>query len=84
MTFKILIVDDEALMRKGISHFINWESIDCEIVGTAENGLIAINFIKNNPVNIIITDIKMPAADGLDIAQFVHENCPEIKVILLT
>jgi len=72
MTFKILIVDDEALMRKGISHFINWESIDCEIVGTAENGLIAINFIKNNPVNIIITDIKMPAADGLDIAQFVH------------
>lgn len=84
MTFKLLIVDDESTMRKGIAEFMNWNSIDCEVAGTASDGLEAIAFLKNHEVDIIITDIKMPEADGLDVAKYVFENCPEKKVILLT
>lgn len=84
MIFKVLIVDDEAIMRKGISNFMNWDSIDCEIVGTAKDGSEAISFIQRHNVDIVITDIKMPVADGLEVARFIQENKPEIKVILLT
>lgn len=84
MTFKLLVVDDEAIMRKGIANFIDWDSFDCKVAGTAGNGIEAIEFIKANPVDIVITDIKMPVADGLDVAQFIYENKPEVKVILLT
>ncbi|MBD5550495.1 MAG: response regulator [Lachnospiraceae bacterium] len=84
MTFKLLIVDDESTMRKGIAEFMNWNSIDCEVAGTASDGLEAIAFLREQDADIIITDIKMPEADGLDVAKYVYENCPEKKVILLT
>lgn len=84
MIFKILVVDDETIMRKGITNFINWESINCEIVATAENGAAAITYLQNNPVDIIITDIKMPIADGLEVARYVYEKNIETEVILLT
>lgn len=84
MTFKLLIVDDESTMRKGIAEFMNWHTIDCEVAGTASDGLEAIAFLERHEADIIITDIKMPEADGLDVAKYVFENCPEKKVILLT
>lgn len=84
MTFKLLVVDDEAIMRKGIANFIDWDSLDCQVAGTAGNGIEAIEFIKARPVDIVITDIKMPVADGLAVAKYIHENKPEIRVILLT
>lgn len=84
MIFKLLIVDDETTMRKGIANFMNWDSIGCEVAGTSSDGLEAIEFIKRHPVDIVITDIKMPEADGLALAKFIYENQPEVKVILLT
>lgn len=84
MIFKLLIVDDEATMRKGIANFMNWEAIDCEVAATASDGLEAIDILKETPIDIVITDIKMPEADGLEVAKYVYENHPDIKVILLT
>lgn len=84
MTFKILVVDDEATMRKGITNFIKWNSLDCQVVGAVENGLAAIRFITDNDVDIVITDIKMPGADGLELSCFIYEKYPQIKVILLS
>ncbi len=84
MIFKLLVVDDEATMRKGIANFMNWSSIDCQIAGTASDGLEAIDFLQKHDVDIVITDIKMPEADGLEVARFVYENNLNCKVILLT
>lgn len=84
MIFQLLIVDDEATMRKGIAHFMNWESIDCEVAGTASDGQEAINFLKSHPTDIVITDIKMPVADGLEVAKYVYEQELPCRVILLT
>lgn len=84
MIFHLLIVDDEATMRKGLSSSINWGAIDCVISDTASDGADAIEKIKSQPVDIVITDIKMPEMDGLDLAKYIYENYPRIAVILLT
>ncbi len=84
MIFKLLIVDDEATMRRGIANYMNWASIDCEVAGTASDGAEAIDFLSRTSVDVVITDIKMPEADGLDVARYVYENHPDTKVILLT
>ena len=84
MIFHLLIVDDEAAARKGLSCFIDWESIDCTVAATACDGADAIRKIENEPIDIVITDIKMPEVDGLGLAKYIYENHPQIAVILLT
>lgn len=84
MIFHLLIVDDEAPVRKGISRFINWEAIDCAIDATACDGLEAMDRLKEYPIDIVITDIRMPGADGLKLAQYISSAYPDIKVIILT
>ena len=71
-------------MRKGIANFMDWASIGCEVAGTASDGLEAIRFLQHNHTDIVITDIKMPEADGLAVAKYIFENMPETKIILLT
>ncbi len=48
MIFKLLVVDDEVTMRKGISNYMNWASIDCQVVGSASDGMEAIDFLKKS------------------------------------
>lgn len=84
MIFRLLIVDDEAPVRKGLSRFINWEAINCTIEDTASDGLEAIEKLKGLDIDIVITDIRMPEADGLCLARYVSEHYPDIKVIILT
>ncbi|MGN0364562.1 MAG: response regulator [Suilimivivens sp.] len=84
MIFHLLIVDDEATMRRGLSSFINWEAIDCVVADTACDGSEAVAKIKEQQIDIVITDIKMPEIDGLQLAKYIDKNYPEIAVILLT
>lgn len=84
MIFHLLIVDDEAPIRKGLSKFIDWAAIDCTIEDTASDGLEAMEKLKNHPIDIVITDIRMPEADGLELARHIHERYPDVKVIILT
>ncbi len=84
MIFHLMIVDDEAPIRKGISRFINWEAINCTIDCTASDGLEAIGKLKTLPIDIVITDIRMPEADGLTLAKYISEQYPGIQVIILT
>ena len=84
MIFHLLIVDDEATMRKGLSSFINWEAIDCVVTDAASDGIDAIEKIQHHPIDIVISDIKMPEMDGLELAKHIYENYPSIVVILLT
>lgn len=84
MIFHLLIVDDEAPIRKGISRFINWDAIDCKIEDTASDGREAMEKLGRLPIDIVITDIRMPEADGLELARHISEHYPDIKVIILT
>ena len=81
---KLLIVDDEPVMRKGLLYFIDWEALDCVIVSEAKNGFEAKEYIESNPVDIVIADIRMPGMDGISLLRFVHERDPDLAVVLVT
>lgn len=81
---KILVVDDEFIMRQGITHMLDWEKEGFQVIGQASNGQEAIEIIKDNPPDIIISDIVMPQIDGIELAKFVQEKYPKIQIIILS
>jgi two-component system response regulator YesN len=81
---KLLVVDDEKFIRKGLITTIEWGKLDIEIVGEAENGKKALEKIKKFNPQIIICDVKMPVMDGLEVARYICENGLNIKMIILS
>lgn len=82
--YRILLVDDEILVRDAIRENIDWEGMDCELVGDCENGQQAAEFVKNHPVDIVLTDICMPYMDGMELSHFLHDNYPDIVIVIFS
>ncbi|MDQ0059205.1 response regulator transcription factor [Paenibacillus harenae] len=81
---KVLIVDDEQLIRQGIKHFMNWEQEGFQIVGEASNGSEALSLIEELRPHIVITDIVMPVMDGEELTRIIKQRYPAIEVIILS
>ncbi|WP_249308741.1 response regulator transcription factor [Lederbergia citrea] len=81
---KVLIVDDEVLIRQGIKHYINWEQEGFQIVGEAANGREALDMIEKLDPHIVITDIVMPMMDGEELTRAIKKDYPNIEVIVLS
>ena len=81
---KIVIVDDEVLIRQGIKHYVNWEQEGFQIVGEASNGKEALEIIEQTQPQIVITDIVMPIMDGEELTRIVKSKYPEIEIIVLS
>lgn len=81
---KVMVIDDEAKIRKGLMGYIDWTSLDCNVVKDFENGRLAIDYLADHPVDLIISDIKMPGADGLEVSKFIHHHAPNTRIILYT
>lgn len=71
---KVLIVDDEIFVRKGLINLLDWSSLQFEICGEAENGAEALDLIKQLRPDLVIVDIRMPVLDGLELIRQVHEQ----------
>lgn len=85
MAFKLLIVDDEPIIRRGLKSTIPWEEYDVEVVETACDGADAMRKIKAlENVDLVITDVRMPNADGLELAHFLSIHYPQIKIIIIS
>jgi two-component system response regulator YesN len=82
--YKVLIIDDESIIRKGIKNIINWKQLDCEVCADASDGIEGIELIKKYLPEIIITDIRMPGLDGLGMIKQVKGIVPNSKIIILT
>lgn len=82
--FHVMIVDDEHIIRKGLINFIDWNSLECEVICEADNGILARDLLHSKAPDIVIADIKMPGLDGLGLAEYIYKNLSGIKVILLT
>ena len=82
--YRILLVDDEILVRDAIKENIDWKSIDCELVGDCENGKQAAEFVQEHPVDIVLTDILMPYMDGMELSHFLHDNYPDIVIVVFS
>jgi two-component system response regulator YesN len=64
---KVLVVDDEKIIRDGLHDYVKWEDQGLCLLGCAENGVEALEIIKQNDIDILITDIRMPNMDGLEL-----------------
>lgn len=82
--YKLLLVDDEAHVREGVIQEIDWPGEGFEVVGTAENGKEALEVIEKCVPDVVVTDIKMPFMDGMQLAEAVRKQYPTTKVIILT
>ncbi|PSL30576.1 AraC family two component transcriptional regulator [Planomicrobium soli] len=81
---KVLIVDDEMLIRQGIINYIDWESEGFQIIGEASNGKEAMHMIEQCRPHIVVTDIVMPIMDGIDLVREGKKAFPEIEIIVLS
>lgn len=81
---KVLIADDEPFIPLGLSKLINWEQEGFTVVYTASNGKEAYEYIENNPVDLVITDIQMPEMTGLELLEKTHEVYPNIQFVILS
>ncbi len=82
--FKVIIVDDEPIIRRGLKNVIDWHKYDCEVCAEAGDGLTAIDVINEVKPDIIFTDIKMPGMDGITMISEIIDLVPESKIIILT
>lgn len=80
----ILIADDEASIRNGLSRAINWNEMDMRVVGTVANGIEALVLLATCSVDIIITDIRMPECDGLELIRQAKEIKPDCRFIIVS
>ncbi|MCR4922593.1 MAG: response regulator [Lachnospiraceae bacterium] len=81
---KLFLVEDEIVMRDGIKRHINWKKEDIEFVGEASDGELAYPMILDLKPDILITDIKMPFMDGLELSSLVKKELPGIHIIILS
>ena len=82
--YKVLLVDDETLIREAISENIQWEEIGFSFMGACENGRQAMEAIEKEQPDLLLTDINMPFVDGMELTKFVYENYPDTKVIIIS
>ena len=81
---KVFLVEDEVVMRNGIKNNIPWEKEGLLFAGEASDGELAYPMIKKVQPDILITDIRMPFMDGLELAELVKKEFPKIKIIILS
>ncbi|MGL4736451.1 MAG: response regulator transcription factor [Cellulosilyticaceae bacterium] len=84
MMLKIMVVEDEPPILRGICNKIKKAHTNCEIVHTAYNGQAAIDYLTENPVDIVFTDINMPLISGLELLEYINQHHPQIITIILS
>lgn len=81
---KVFLVEDEAIIRRGIRDHIDWNANGFEFVGEAGDGEYAYPLIMKTKPDILVTDIKMPFMDGLQLSRLVKKALPATKIIILS
>lgn len=81
---KIVIIDDEFIMRQGIKYILDWEKEGFQIVGEATNGQEGLDLIEEVNPDIVLADIVMPKIDGVELADILSKKYPDIQLIILS
>ncbi len=82
--YSLIFVDDEDIVREGITSRVNWGSNGFILAGVFEDGEKALEFMKEHPVDVLLSDISMPRMDGLTLSRIASEQFPRTMVLLLT
>ncbi len=84
MLYKLIIVDDEQTIREGLKDYVDWMSLNFKVVASFEDGREAIEYIQTNDVDVVLTDIKMIEISGIELAEYIYNYMPKIKVVLIS
>lgn len=84
MTYKIFLVEDEIATREGIRDAVDWAAAGYRFCGEAPDGEMALPLIRERCPETVITDIKMPFMDGLQLCRILRETLPLTKIIILS
>ncbi|MCR5255546.1 MAG: response regulator [Acetatifactor sp.] len=82
--YKVVIIDDEPIIVEGLSRSIKWEKYNCEIVGSAYNGIEGLELVNEKKPDIVFSDIRMPNMDGLSMIASIKSSHPDTEVTILT
>lgn len=82
--YKVIIVDDEPIIVEGLRKGIKWSKWNCEIAGTAGNGMEGLKLVREIKPDILISDISMANMDGLTMVAAIKSEYPDVEVCLLT
>ena len=82
--YRVLVADDKKIVRESIAKFVENEIDGFTVVGCFSDGSEVIDYICNNNVDVVVTDIKMHTVSGIDIAKYIYENELEIEIILIS
>ncbi|OAB47884.1 response regulator transcription factor [Paenibacillus antarcticus] len=82
--YRVMIVDDEPILRMGIYHLCNWSEYGIEFVAQASNGSEALQLIEQVNPHVVITDIVMPVMDGVELTKLLRKRFPDIKLVVLS
>ncbi|WP_051251464.1 response regulator transcription factor [Paenibacillus harenae] len=84
LTGKLLLVEDQTLFRKGLRKMIEDHPLGWTVIGEAENGHEALELVEALQPNLVLTDIRMPGMDGIELAEHIYNKYAETDVIILT
>jgi two-component system, response regulator YesN len=84
MAYRVVFVEDEIVTREGIRDNVDWQGNGFEFCGEAADGEMALQLLQTTRPDVLITDIKMPFMDGLQLSKIVRERMPWIKVVILS
>ena len=82
--YRVLLADDEAEIRQGISRKIDWAAQGFELAGEAENGAEALELAEQIRPDVVLTDIKMPFMDGLELCRRLRRQLPAAKLVVFS
>ncbi|WP_339277992.1 response regulator [Paenibacillus sp. FSL W8-0426] len=80
----VLIVDDDQLVRKGLMLAMPWDAFEMKVVGEAGNGEKALEFLSENRVDLLITDLAMPVMSGIELIRAARKQYPDLPIAVLT
>ncbi len=82
--YRLMVVEDEDMIRRGIVNSIPWKSLGFVVVAESANGKAALEQLENTQVDVLLTDIKMPIMGGTELSRIVRQMYPEIEIIILS
>jgi YesN/AraC family two-component response regulator len=82
--YQLIIIDDEEKICEGTTHIFPWDNVGFQVAAAFTNAAAALEYMENHPVHVILTDIRMPAFSGIDLAKHIGIYYPSIKIVFMS